>query len=1494
MVVGWERTRPPRAFLWSTDRGLQYLDELYPAVRTLSLMPDPNQQPTGTQGYRINRHQEVLLRGALAPGLPNHQGFYRLSSNGVVSPLVLTETQGLDLNNHGELPPPGPPGSDTLVLNDRGDHAGIVVNAQGTTIVGATRNGRLLPNSAGTRPTAINNLGQVAAWPGLVWGPDDGRTDIRAALAAQDPNRRLPGFYPNGVNGMSDTFINDAGDIVWANLFLQPVCPEISIAVALGAGFEVAGTQLSVQVGVRFKATVTVRNIGRVPLHDMSVVLSPAPQNFHLLAGPSPTIPGVLAPGEEFAATFEWEAFADGTYVGGFAVLGRSDCGPFEQGIPPATIRFETPPLEARIAVAPETVGLDEEIEVRTTATNHTSGLATEVHFDAPLAVLGDGGVRLLTGPSPAGIARLNPGESVTFTNRYLATNFGRFRFTGTVVGTQEGLPLVSNPATSADVRIQILGDLLIRGAHQSAARRAADDVYEETPSAAQMRTNHVSLGALSNFEVLVQNDNATPHTFRIRAAESGTNGWWVSYRMGDRDVSEDVRSAEGFELAPLSPGRFHTLAVAAVQTDLEAGRVQRSLLTLTSPRQPGVTLDAVEAASQAAFRIVVNSDADLPDEDPEDCCCDTGRLFADGTPECTLRAAIQTANHLDGVEWISFGLKDANERLLPSATISPESVLPAITGPVLLDGYSQNPESPLPPVELTGIRIPAPGSLSTNPDALADWHGLSVQADGCVIMGMAISWFPDFGIHLAGDENTVLRCFVGTDLTGEFSQANGVTSDDPENFTTGGGILVEGRGNQIGDAGLGNVISGADTGYRTVVTYGVPSEGQEVAALYSGPGIWLRPGADETRIQGNLIGPSRSGEKVTAQAGGGLWVGVLVESDDNLIGGLPGEVPLGNRIGNCLVGVSLLGRSNAVLGNGIGISDGGLNLGNVVGIGLGGEGNRIGEREAGNLLVFNQWGVRAVDAWRFQISGNQIGFDEESDGGTSSSHQYVGIEVVGRGTESFVSDNVIADHLFEGIRVGGDGRPVHGLVAVDNRIFYNGRAGAPPSRMAGIHIASGTGNALFRNEIFNNTGRAISLLGAEDPEGLAGDVNDEGDADTGPNTLLNYPVLRRATLGDGETRLEGYLDMAPVAWTYRLEFYASDNGYSDARRYLGHAEFPTDASGHVDIVAHLEGPVTPGEYVTSLAVDPSGNTSQVSNAVLAQGPEDSEQDGVSDDVESLVPASAEAPLSAGAVASPQSQLQGRGDGNGDGIPDALQSNVVSFPGVAGIWFTLSAGEGVAFRDVVPMDPRRLGAVPPGYALSFGAVAFSLTGVSSGGSVMLTNRIHDTTHWEALLALVVPAGETQPRWVELGGGPPPAPGGPGWSLSDGGIGDRDGRADGRITVVLAPGVKVVASPGLSLVHTTEASATKVELSGAPGSHRALVTNQISLITSVLSWPASESGWWVQSTEALSPTNFWRTVQASPVLHDDRFLLTNRFFDAMRAFRLWRDDARRRP
>ena len=74
---------------------------------------------------------------------------------------------------------------------------------------------------------------------------------------------------------------------------------------------------------------------------------------------------------------------------------------------------------------------------------------------------------------------------------------------------------------------------------------------------------------------------------------------------------------------------------------------------------------------------------------------------------------------------------------------------------------------------------------------------------------------------------------------------------------------------------------------------------------------------------------------------------------------------------------------------------------------------------------------------------------------------------------------------------------------------------------------------AILGNAIYSNAGLGIDLAG----DGVT--ANDAGDADTGANTLQNFPVLSSVVVAGSNIAITGTLQSAASSY-YRLEFFAS------------------------------------------------------------------------------------------------------------------------------------------------------------------------------------------------------------------------------------------------------------------------------------------------------------------------------------------------------------------
>ena len=109
-------------------------------------------------------------------------------------------------------------------------------------------------------------------------------------------------------------------------------------------------------------------------------------------------------------------------------------------------------------------------------------------------------------------------------------------------------------------------------------------------------------------------------------------------------------------------------------------------------------------------------------------------------------------------------------------------------------------------------------------------------------------------------------------------------------------------------------------------------------------------------------------------------------------------------------------------------------------------------------------------------------------------------------------------------------------------------------------HSAGATGTlTVLGNSIAGSSDLGIDL----NEDGVT--ANDAGDGDTGPNDLLNFPVLTDASEAGGTVTVTFDLDVPVNADGYRIEFFSipsggDPTGYGEGETYLGF----TDVAGSV------------------------------------------------------------------------------------------------------------------------------------------------------------------------------------------------------------------------------------------------------------------------------------------------------------------------------------------
>jgi uncharacterized repeat protein (TIGR01451 family)/CSLREA domain-containing protein len=598
-------------------------------------------------------------------------------------------------------------------------------------------------------------------------------------------------------------------------------------------------------------------------------------------------------------------------------------------------------------------------------------------------------------------------------------------------------------------------------------------------------------------------------------------------------------------------------------------------------------------AAPLFAVTFVVTSTGDGADTSPGDGVCDGDSGTAGA--QCTLRAAIQSANATPGPDTIAFNLPGAG-------TITPATGLPTITGALTLDGTTQPGYTGTPRIE---IRCALVGFFD----------GISVTAGSSTIRALVITQCFNGIVLTANGGNVVTGNYIGIDANGTTRRANsgsGIFVGSNTNLiggtSVGAGNLVSGN-LQYGIAlsGVGatsNTIQGNRIGVNNAVTAKVPNGFggiviQQGAAnniavggtaagsgnVISGngyTGVWITGAATSGNIVlGNLIGTNPAGAPALGNDQGGVW---LDRAPNNIIGGTaPGSANVIS--GNGLSGIQISGggaTGNKVQGNFIGTNAGGTaGLGNVqAGVFLYGStsGNTVGGAIAGAPNV---------------ISGNTKNGVEIADAGTTGNivrGNFIGTDVSGTVALGNLADGVL-------IRNGASNNVIGGIAAGEGNVIAHNKLNGVDVFQASVR------NTIRGNRIHNNTYLGIDLGGTGTVT-----ANDAGDGDSGPNDLMNFPEGVTATYDQGtnQTVIRGHIE-TPSPETVQIDLYANSTkdglDHGEGERYVGSVTpdsngfFCYTQSGQLPFVSGSpgSGPVVPPPWVSATATSAAGSTSEFS-----------------------------------------------------------------------------------------------------------------------------------------------------------------------------------------------------------------------------------------------------------------------------------------------------------
>ncbi len=516
-----------------------------------------------------------------------------------------------------------------------------------------------------------------------------------------------------------------------------------------------------------------------------------------------------------------------------------------------------------------------------------------------------------------------------------------------------------------------------------------------------------------------------------------------------------------------------------------------------------------------------------------------------------TLRQAITDANGNPGADTIAFNIVGSGVH-----TVAPTSALPAITGPVTIDGYTQPGSAantnPTGQGLNTILRIEIDGTGSGSSACL------SVAADDVTIRGLAINRCagPDIETPPPSHQNLVVEgCFLGSSADGTQALSpyqSGVNLVSAQNARIGGTTpaarnLVSGGdslyhqitiGADFG-ANSGHLVQGNLIGTNAAGTARLATNGTYALGILTGTGVTIggtSAGARNVIVNAVSLGYGWNGTTATGNLVRGNFIGTDVT----------GLIPLGCYAGCILVysqgnviGGSAAGSANVVAG---GIGDAGIEVrgdGTVI------QGNFIGTDPTQTALLGN--GVYAVLVYATGVTIGGIGAGQA---------------------------NVIANN---GPAASGQQYQGAGILVVGSQVSIRGNSIYDTSA-----LQSGDGLGI---DLYSNSSLGVTL-------------NDAGDGDSGANGLQNFPIISSVTYGASTTTVTGTLS-STAATVFDVDFYANPacsrrpQDLPEGKTYLGSTQVTTDGSGDASFNTILPIAVANGSPITATATDPNGNTSE-------------------------------------------------------------------------------------------------------------------------------------------------------------------------------------------------------------------------------------------------------------------------------------------------------------
>ena len=277
------------------------------------------------------------------------------------------------------------------------------------------------------------------------------------------------------------------------------------------------------------------------------------------------------------------------------------------------------------------------------------------------------------------------------------------------------------------------------------------------------------------------------------------------------------------------------------------------------------------------------------------------------------------------------------------------------------------------------------------------------------------------------------------------------------------------------------------------------------------------------------------------------------------------------------------------------------------------------------NFVTVNNSGIRTQSGG----TGSLITLNEVARPASGHTDTFDGILLVGTVSSIQVTANLTRDQRGGGIEVGfGGGASASSITVSNNTVRGNGYAsvggGASSTEPIGMaaYDYSGAAVVFSRNLVRDNAGAGVLVMNANgttisqnsfdsngglsidldprsiDPNGLGAPqgvtINDNGDADAGPNGLRNFPVVVTASISGTELTFSGFARPGSAIELYLAQ--ADPTGFGEGLTYLG--TFTEGSGADLDATTGTYGPAT----INGLAQG-TDNTNRFAFRITTPGP---------------------------------------------------------------------------------------------------------------------------------------------------------------------------------------------------------------------------------------------------------------------------------------------------